>query len=85
MNNDFKKFSTDICPVCGHRNHQIVQGKYPEYSYIDDVVTKFFLCEKCNTEYYERFELRYAGCKAMEAVEDGYQLVIYDEDGNKKN
>ena len=47
-----KKVDRDTCPNCGYKNRHIIQGNYPEYDKWDDTITKFFICEKCLTEYY---------------------------------
>jgi hypothetical protein len=82
-----KKLYKDSCPNCGHRNTQIIQGVYPEYDKWDDTITKFFICEKCLTEYYEKYKLEYNGCEVIELVDTperlGYEKVCYDADGNK--
>ncbi len=83
-----KKLYKDSCPNCGHRNQQIIEtyGKYPEYDKFTDTLTKFFICQRCLTEYYETYKLEYHGCTVRELndTQDGYQMVSYDADGNKK-
>lgn len=82
-----KKTHKDTCPKCGHRNQQIIQGPYPEYDKYTDTITKYFICDHCLTEYYEKYTLNYAGCEARELIEKhdwaGYQMVKYDANGNK--
>lgn len=86
-----KKLYKDSCPNCGHRNQQIVEtyGKFPEYDKFTDTVTKYFICERCLTEYYEKFKLEYNGCEVIELVDENdsasihYEKVCYDADGNK--
>ena len=83
-----KKLYKDSCPNCGFRNQQEIEryGKYPFYDPRTDTVTKRFICQRCLTEYYETYNLEYNGCEVREIndTEDGYVMVSYDADGNKK-
>ena len=81
-----KKVDRDTCPNCGYKNRHIIQGNYPEYDKWDDTITKFFICEKCLTEYYEKYKLTYDGCEVLELVDTperlGYEKVCYDASGD---
>ena len=82
------KLYKDSCPNCGFRNQQEIEqyGKYPLYDPHTDTVTKRFICQRCLTEYYETYNLEYNGCEVRELNDtmDGYVMVSYDADGNKK-
>ena len=88
-----KKLYKDTCPNCGERNRQIVEtcGTYPEYDEWTDTITKYFVCRKCLTEYYEKYKLEYDGCEVIELVNEDdpshihYEQVCYDANGNKIN
>ena len=76
----------DTCPKCGQRNVQLIQGRFPDYNKWTDTLTKFFICDRCLTEYYETYELNYKGYQVKEFNPNTVccQMVSYDEDGNRK-
>ena len=78
-----KKTIANVCPKCGRPNKQVVEGKYPIYDRFEDTVTKYFICEGCLTEYYEKYNLQYAGCEVLEVTDKGYVLASYDVNGNQ--
>ncbi len=81
------KACKDICPKCGQRNVQLIQGRFPNYDKWNDTITKFFICDSCLTEYYETYSLKYAGYteKELDMETLTTHLVSYDEDGNRKD
>ena len=75
----------DTCPKCGQRNVQLIQGRFPDYNKWTDTLTKFFICDRCLTEYYETYDLKYTGYteKELDMETLTCRLVKYDADGNK--
>jgi DNA-directed RNA polymerase subunit M/transcription elongation factor TFIIS len=79
------KTELNACPRCRNINRSLNQGQFPKYDDMQNTLTKFFLCSRCSTEYYEIFKLEYAGCKDMidTKTEDGYDMVELDAEGNR--
>lgn len=76
-----RKNTSGDCPKCGTYNKQLIDSKYPKYDKYTDTVEKYFICDKCLTEWYETLELEYAGCAVREVTEDGIRMTKYDCDG----
>ena len=83
MKKNIIKTTAGCCPKCHRPNKQIVEGRYPMYDRFEDTITKYFICEGCLTEYYEKFNLEYAGCEVIELTENGYGAVTYDALGTE--
>ena len=73
------------CPKCGQRNKQIVQRPYPMYDERTDTVIKWYICDGCLTEWFEHFNLTYAGAGVIVFNKEtsAKELVEFDKNGHK--
>jgi hypothetical protein len=65
MKDQINKTKPCTCPKCGKKNTQIIQNPYPKYDKYTDTVTKWFICDDCLTEWYERYKLTYDGVDVL--------------------
>lgn len=83
--NRINKTTSGVCPDCGCMVQQIIDSEYPAFNEEKNCVEKHFVCDTCEAEWYETFELSYSGCEVWELSEDNgfYNLLTFDKNGNK--
>ena len=86
MKDQIQKTRACTCPKCGKDNNHIIQKSYPMYDKYKDTLTKWFICDDCLTEWYEHYQLTYAGAGVIAFNYEtlSTEKVEFDKTGKRK-
>lgn len=47
-----------LCPNCGESSERDMENGYLEYPKVGEIIEKYFCCDDCNEEWYEKIILK---------------------------